>query len=73
MPEKPQRKRKVAVVEISHHGTTREICFHAAKEFAELFGEFGHLLNRGGSECWVLHVDGRYEFGEVVEYIKNWG
>jgi hypothetical protein len=73
MPEKPQRKLKVAVVNTMNYGTTRRINFHAAKQYAEPFGEFGFLVNEGCPEHWVLDVDGRYDFNEVVEYIKSCG
>jgi len=65
---KPKMKREVAIVSIDH--TTDSIMFTASREAAQKFAEFGSLLLL--SRSYHLKVDPRFDFHEVLQYIKNY-
>lgn len=73
MSEKPQRKRKIGILKIGDADSHRYIEFNAPKELADQFREFGQLgYLYNNQEHWNLTVDARYDFKEVVEYIKDY-
>jgi hypothetical protein len=72
MNEKPQPKREIGI-EWMHDN--RIICLYATKDALEDLKEFGtiHDAANGLKEQYWLLVDARYDFQEVVDYIKNYG
>lgn len=68
MMGKPQPQVEVAIRVISP-GVF--VSFYATPDAASEFAEFGKLDDEGTSK-YILWVDTRYNFNEVVEYIKGY-
>ena len=66
--DKPQRKSNVAIAAMNPF-----ITFYATKEAIEDFKEFGHVITNNNHNRCQLDVDSRYDYNEVLAYIKNWG
>lgn len=70
--KKPRIKREVAIESIFPQ--TQAIHFYASPDAAEELGEFGTTTSGGLiKNKYRLQVDARFDFDEVVEYIKNYG
>jgi len=67
--KKPRMKREVAIVEISQ--IINCIVLYASREAAQEFAEFGKMVS-DDNEKWFLYVDLRFDFHEVLQYIKNY-
>ena len=71
MLKKPVMKKEVAVVYAN--AETRDIGFYSTQDAVTEFAEFG-LLRKGYSpDRYVLSVDSRFDFTEVVDYMKAYG
>ena len=47
--------------------------FWATPDAAQELRQFGQYLDEGNNTlCYTLKVDGRFDFDEVVEYIRNY-
>lgn len=68
--DKPQPKREVGVR--GWHDSVRVIYFDASADAIGDFEEFGRIHHSGGSE-YQLYVDSRFDFKEVLEYVRNYG
>lgn len=68
--DKPQRKSDIAVS--YYDGSDKRIRFWCTKELVKQINPYGRLLNYGSNE-YVLHVDARYDFTEVLKYIISLG
>ena len=66
--EKPQPKREVAIITISKSGS--HITFHASADAIEDFKDFGRI--EPDRDFYWLWVDTRYNFDEILEYIKGY-
>lgn len=66
--EKPQMKRKVGISEVNP--TNRIIDLWTDEETAKDFSSFGDLFEKGRN-YYSLRVDARYEFHEVLIYIRE--
>lgn len=72
MKTKPQMKREVAIV--FHYEPLRQVTFYATADAVTEFKEYGNIrTDPDRSECYILIVDARYDFGEVLAYIQNYG
>lgn len=72
MIKKPQMKREVAVV--FYYEPIRHISFCATADAVTDFEEYGDITpDPSRSECYILEVDCRYDFGEVLAFIQNYG
>lgn len=71
MTEKPQMKKEVALSDVGE--ITRSIWFYATPDAAEELREFGHIESMATNNQYRLIVDARFDFGEVVNYIVNYG
>lgn len=63
------------IVEVSVSVESKEvrlISMFASQDAVCDFREFGNLLHTQGNE-YCLFIDTRYDFDEVLEYIKNYG
>jgi hypothetical protein len=67
--KKPTKKSKVAVK--SHRAENRHISFCTDAETVKEFREFGRINSLGDSHSMI--VDARYDYMEVLEYIRNYG
>jgi hypothetical protein len=67
--DKPTIKREVAIKHITKNW---RIVFYASRDAAEDFSQYGTLFSDPGNQ-YTLFVDGRFDFDEVVDYIKNYG
>ena len=48
------------------------ITFWAAPDVAKEFAQFGSFHKLADSDRYTLYVDGRFDFDEVLAYIKNY-
>lgn len=71
MAEKPQMKKEVALSSVGE--MTRSIWFYATPDAAEEFKEYGLVESWASPSQYRLKVDARFDFGEVVNYIVNYG
>lgn len=71
MAEKPQMKKEVAL-DTANEGA-RAIYFYATPDAAEEFKEYGLVTSWVFPGQYRLKVDARFDFGEVVNYIVNYG
>ena len=75
MGDKPQPKSEVAIYYAID--VARDICVYASPDALGDLKEFGRLWQDSGKEnepsLWHISVDARYDFQEVVDYIKNYG
>ena len=69
-PPRPTMQTDFAV--ISYYEGTRRISFHATASAAENFEGFGRLYDDGIYGGYDLYVDPRYDFQEVLDYLKAW-
>lgn len=67
--QKPQMKKEVAVT--WHYEPLRQIRFYATEDAVTEFYPFGQVDDDG--QTYLLTVDARYIFEEVLEYIQNYG
>jgi hypothetical protein len=67
--KKPRMKREVSIESIQHG---ESVIFYASHEAASELSEFGTLFELNDGKC-LLYTDNRFDFAEVVEYIKNYG
>jgi hypothetical protein len=65
---KPRIKREVGIGTILHGAF---IEFYASRDAATEFSEFGEVVRYGG-EQYTLFVDPRFDFDEVLEYLKSY-
>ena len=70
MVDKPQTKREVSVDWIGI--SEGLIHFYASKDALEDIRDFGHIDDIGPNHYGLL-VDTRFDFQEVLDYIKNYG
>lgn len=68
--EKPEMKRLVAVADTLPLANV--VVFYASNEVAARFKQYGELTDTN-SNRWVIRVDKRYDFDEVLEFIKQGG
>lgn len=71
MMKKPAMKRKLAIT--SSMPSMKAISFYADKDISDLLEEFGKVFSRaeeGFPDSRTLYVDPRFEFKEVMEYMK---
>lgn len=68
--DKPQPKREMAIEVV--HKTDRFIVFVATPDAAGDMAQYGQLYPRTAGR-YVLYVDARYDFDEVVAYIERYG
>jgi len=66
--EKPKPKKEVAVGTISEK--ERVVFFNASRDAAGDFAEFGFITEF--ETCYLLFVDRRFDFNEVVTYMENY-
>ena len=69
MNTRPQPKTEVAIRWIMKE--TKFICMNASPDALSDLAEFGQVVGNE-HEPWLI-VDARYDFDEVVDYIKNYG
>lgn len=69
---KPQMKQEVALNRASEE--SRSISFYATPDASGEFREYGRLEpGYNTPNLYWLRVDARFDFGEVVSYIVNYG
>jgi len=68
---KPQMQKEVALHRVIE--MTRAIHFYATPDAAQEMQEFGHVEPFNLPNQYRLFVDARFDFGEVVAYIVNYG
>jgi hypothetical protein len=69
--KKPAPKTEVTINSVHHH--VRMIFFDATADAASDFAEFGTLSSpEKTSSGYLLFVNGRFDFDEVVQYIENY-
>ena len=72
MKQEPLMKREVAVE--FYYEPIRHINFYATADAATEFEQYGTLLpDPNRRDGYRLEVDARYDFGEVLAYIQNYG
>ena len=71
MNNKPVMQKEVALDRAIKCEGVQSISFWGTPDAAKDFEQFGHLAEENGK--YYLHLDGRYDFDEVVEYIKKYG
>ena len=71
MTEKPQPKREVSISAMSPDKSI--VYLYASKDAAEDIKEFGEMSQWTRPNQYRLQIDSRYDFQEVVDYIKNYG
>ena len=71
MVDKPKPKREAAVEWVGE--SIRTIYFYASRDACEDIAGFGDVEELTGKERYSIRVDARYDFQEVVDYIKNYG
>lgn len=70
--KKPQMKREVMVKSFS--SGVGYIGFYATADASTEFNEFGTLrVSDYENNLYYLYVDTRYDFNEVLEFIKGYG
>lgn len=67
--QKPKMKQEVKVT--SSEKDDRRIYFFATPEFVTDFESFGTIRVTGSVDGYVLYVDPRFDFDEVLEYIQS--
>ena len=67
---KPKIKQEVAITTI--HPSHRVIYFYASRDAANEFAEFGTVGQGGAVNLYCLIVDARFDFDEVLAYIKGY-
>ena len=71
MPTKPQPKSEMALDWYSQNQMV--IYFYASKDALEDIKDFGLIIPGGkGNEHYWLTVDSRYDFNQVLQYIKDY-
>lgn len=65
----PQMKRKVFIDSVSD--SFRRITFYAPEEIKNALARFGTINEAPEKEKYDLYVDGRYDYHEVIDYIKS--
>ena len=68
---KPVMKKEVEIDNFSR--MMRTIYFYATNDAASDFAEYGYIEKYIYPNSYRLIVDARFNFDEVVEYIKNYG
>lgn len=68
---KPVMKKEVEIDFI--YRSARTIHFYATNDAASEFNDYGDLDSYIRPNTFCLVVDARFDFDEVVEYIKNYG
>jgi len=70
--KKPEMKKEMAIDHIFLD--TRELYVYATKDAIEDLREFGEVLHPmfHGPDLYLLSVDARFDFREVVSYIENY-
>ena len=72
MNKKPKMKREVAIV--FHYEPIRQINFSATDDAVMEFAGYGDITpDPNRTECYIICVDSRYDFGEVLAYIEGYG
>lgn len=71
MSKKPQPKREMAI-RWANKGM-RYISVNASSDAAAELTEYGLLVSGQRKSCYILYVDARYDFDEVVAYIESYG
>ena len=68
--KKPKMKRNVAITnQFEEQGI---IYFYASDTIAECAKEFGKARSyTGKAECWILDVDARYDFYDVLAWLES--
>jgi hypothetical protein len=69
--KRPTMKKEVAISVVSE--TVRAIYFYATQDAASEFAEFGQMGNANGTNHYRLEVDARFDFQEVVSFIRDYG
>ncbi len=69
MTERPKVKREIGIAWTEGNA----IKVYASKDAIEDIKEFGDVSKLSEGETYILVVDARYDFQEVVDYIKNYG
>lgn len=69
--KKPTMKKEVAICLVSE--ATRAIHVYATQEAISEFAEFGHVVGLNGMNHYSLEVDARFDFQEVVSFIRDYG
>lgn len=68
--DKPQMKSELAISNVNW--IHRQIYMDATLDSVEGLGEFGWLNQSDESDQeWMLVVDSRYDFGEVIDYVRS--
>ena len=69
---KPAPKQEVAILHTIN--TMKQVVFYATHDAVTEFADFGRIDTYEGSKNkYALTVDARYDFEEVVAYIKGYG
>jgi hypothetical protein len=68
--EKPKMKRVVAISYKANDEISCWISFYANATIGDLAAEFGTVQGTGRGK-WMLHVDRRYDFDEVVAWLES--
>jgi len=67
----PRRKKEVGIGGVLY-GIF--IVFYASQEAMLEFSDFGQILkHKSSKDRYTLYVDKRFDFSEVLEYIRNYG
>lgn len=71
MTAKPTMRTEVAVSVVAE--TVRSIYFYATQDAVTEFTEFGEIEKAGSANYYRLEVDARFDFQEVVSFIRGYG
>lgn len=70
--KKPQMKKEVEITHVFNFDN--EVWFHATQDAVADFRSFGSVTERKGRPDWYsIDVDARFDFDEVVNYIRSYG
>jgi hypothetical protein len=70
---RPPRPRPSSAVRIYKRvPETRYISFWCDDRVADQFREFGYIYKDKYDSCWVIKVDGRFEYEQVANYIASY-
>lgn len=67
---KPQPKQEIAIVSVLQ--SVQHIIFYGTPDAVSDISEFGYIHSHVPKDKYTLIVDTRYDFGEVVDYMKNY-
>jgi len=69
--DKPKPKREVAIRGYSKLAGV--IFFDSSQDAADEFQEFGYIIRSYSEYSYTLYIDARFDFGEVLAYVENYG